>query len=61
MIKLHLKIVASSIIVVVFLSVLLLLFMHYVQKKSEAKFSLLFASLKEGMPYSEAEQMLGQP
>jgi hypothetical protein len=59
--KSNLKAIVSAVAAIVFLLVLLLLFMHYIQKRSETRFTVLLASLKEGMPYSEAERILGKP
>jgi hypothetical protein len=61
MTKSNLKVFISAIATLALLAVLLLLFMHYIQKKSEARFTILRESLKEGMTYSEIEQILGKP
>jgi hypothetical protein len=35
--------------------------LKYIQTRSEAKFSIFLKNLNEGMPYSEAERILGKP
>jgi hypothetical protein len=34
--------------------------MRYIEKRSQAEFSQLLTSLKEGMPFSEVEEILGK-
>jgi hypothetical protein len=60
MIKGNLKIFILIVSAMAAFVALLFLSMHYIEKRSEAKFSLLLASLKEGMPYSEVEQIPGK-
>ena len=54
------KRISVPIAIAVVLAVLLFLVIHSVQKKMEGSFNRLISKLKEGMPYSEAELIIGE-